>query len=684
MANQGHTPLTVMEDGGLEALMHQRSDGTNSSGSDWRDPAVLMAARDLLSATLPKELLDPFAPASERDPLILRIFRETIGFQIDNGGPLQRVPTDEDTLLDLFANTIGWGPAQRYLNDPRVQEVKINGDLILVQEIGHDFVVAPERFDQPRAVLDRALVLADALSVKLDRNNPQTTLPLGYGTRMHVTIPPCTPDERALVCIRRGRQSAWAIDNVLRCQSFDAAVAALLKQLCLAQCSFLIAGETGSGKTALLEALINSWPGTPHIITIEDNTLEVMVRHPVWTRLKVETIREPGAYGRAAKEALRQTPDVVAPGETRAEEAGAILSLATSGHAVLTTIHAQNAVQAIRRFAKCAAMPGAYMYEARPDDALEETCRAFDVVIHVEKFAGRRLIGEVVLLDGVSTAQGRTEPKAVPLVERVLTPGGTISWRCYASVVEGMLTWEGEDRTPQHVRSKLRRAIARTKVAISTTARNSVDDVLHRVQMALDQGYGDRALVALRRAWIDHRDPRLIVAAQQALSLDPDTASTIHAQSVAAVRRLMALIDERQWSHADAAYRDATAEVEIVAATTPDGGGWDALATTIRTGIARDHEARAVIELAQAAINREAEGEAAALLRAQSQQLDTLSPQVALDLLIVHEQALTILVGRGEVGTRTLEAVQARIAGLRARLSRSNSGRKRDLVESGS
>ncbi len=683
MATQRQTPLTVMEDGGLEALIHQRANGAeySSSSVDWRDPAVLMAARDLLTETLPKELLDPFAPAEERDPLVLRILRETIGFQIDNGGPLQRVPTDEETLLDLFANTLGWGPAQRYLNDPRVQEVKINGDLILVQEIGHDFVVAPERFDQSRAVLDRALVLADALSVKLDRNVPQTTLPLGFGTRMHVTIPPCTPDEQALVCIRRGRQSAWLVDDVLRYRSFDEDVAALLKQLCLGKCSFLVAGETGSGKTALLEALVNSWPGTPHIITIEDNTLEVMVRHPVWTRLKVETIREPGAFGRAAKEALRQTPDVVAPGETRAEEAGAILSLATSGHAVLTTIHAQNAIQAVRRFAKCAAMPGAYMYENRPDDALEEACRAFNVVIHVEKFAGRRLIDEVVLLDGVSTEGGRIEPKTVPLVERFLQSDGTISWRCHAHIVDGMLTWEGDDLTPMPVHNKLRQAVARTKVAVSTTTRSSIEEILGRAQAAMDQGHGDRALVTLHRAWNEHRDPRIVLAAQQALALDPQHYAELRQQAAAAAQRVQELVNDRQWSHASAALRDASSDVEIVAAFTPEGGGWATLDATIQAGVIRDREAQDFIAMAQAAIDRDAEGEAAAMLRSQSQTLDALSPQVALDLLQVHEQALTTLVERGEVGNRTLEQIQARIAGVRARLSRGVSGRKRDLMQ---
>jgi hypothetical protein len=56
------------------------------------------------------------------------------------------VPTDDETLIALFAATLGWGPAQRYLDDPRVNEVKIIGKRIRVQEAGKPFVTAPEAF----------------------------------------------------------------------------------------------------------------------------------------------------------------------------------------------------------------------------------------------------------------------------------------------------------------------------------------------------------------------------------------------------------------------------------------------------------------------------------------------------------------------------------------------------------
>src|SRR6185436_13455679 len=163
--------------------------------------------------------------------------------------------------------------------------------------------------------------------------------------------------------------------DVLKRGTLDDTVADLLTLFSRARCSMLIAGRTGSGKTGLLEALANSWPG--------------------------DTQRDPLAFGRVAREALRQTPDLLLPGEIRGNEAGAILALILSDHPVISTLHARSCQEAIERFASCAALPGAYMYEGRREDALRDASMGFDVLIKVDFWedTGRRLVSEIALLD---------------------------------------------------------------------------------------------------------------------------------------------------------------------------------------------------------------------------------------------------------------------------------------------
>lgn len=120
-------PLTVVEDGGLAALGPAPAAPASPSPATPRaDQATLQAVREALRDSLPAALLDPVAPAAARDPEVLRVLRAEVGAQLERGyGPLRGLPTDEAALLRLFQDALGWGPAQPYLDDERVQEVKI-------------------------------------------------------------------------------------------------------------------------------------------------------------------------------------------------------------------------------------------------------------------------------------------------------------------------------------------------------------------------------------------------------------------------------------------------------------------------------------------------------------------------------------------------------------------------------
>ncbi|NJN14857.1 MAG: Flp pilus assembly complex ATPase component TadA [Oscillochloris sp.] len=650
-----HRPLTVVEDGGLAALtstIRRRRPERDPA----TDPETLQAVRDLLLSQLDAELLDPVAPANARDPEVLRVLRAEIGVQTErSAGPLRDLPTDEQTLLRLFQETLGWGPAQAYLDDERVQEVKIIGNLIMVQEDGADFMLAGERFSDGRQALDRALLLASRLNVALDRSRPQETLPLAHGTRVHVSIPPCTPEHTALICIRRGRRQAWTLDDIERRGACNTAVADLLRLLVRAGCSFLIAGETGCGKTALLEALVNTWPGEPHVITIEDNTQEINVRHAAWTRELVQTAVEPGAFGRAAKEVLRQTPSVVAPGETRASEAGAILAVAVSGHAVVTTIHARTAARAVQRFADCAAMPGAYLYEGRRDNAIEDACDNFHVVLHLEKVGGRRYINEILLLDGSEEVGGRIRPRTVRLAWVEPSADAAPIWHTAAGVSDNGLVWNDERRTPEQLARRLSR-LRFHKNAPTTVSRTAVEETISRATLAIRAGAIDRALAGLRRAWAERRDERLAATARHALAESFSHSIEFATQGRALEREILSALEARRWDLARASYERAIADLGCYAGHTP-AGGWDALAQVFQSGEAADREATQRVSAAWADLANHQSRRA--LDRMSSCDAGSLSPGVACELLRARHTAMENLCAAGEIGREALEPVAA-------------------------
>lgn len=648
-------PLAVIEDGGLAALVTEPSVPSGRTN----DAATLQAVREALRDQIGAELLDPVAPASTRDPEVLRVLRAEIGTQIERGyGPLRELPTDERSLLNLFQDALGWGPAQPYLDDERIQELKIIGDRIMVQEEGNDFTLVPERFPDARQALDRALLLAARLNVPLDRTRPQDTLPLAHGTRMHVTIPPCTPEATGLICIRRGRRYAWGLDDVLSRGACDQAVGDLLRLLVRAGCSFLIAGETGCGKTAMLEAIVNAWPGEPHVITIEDNTLEINVRHAAWTRELVQTALEPTAFGRAAREVLRQTPSVVAPGETRAAEAGAILAVAVSGHAVVTTIHARTALRAVQRFADCAAMPDAYIYGGRRDNALEDACDNFQVVMHLEKVAGRRYIDEILLLDGVTGSDERPRPRAIRLAW-VEQQDGELRWGTAATAEGNQLRWKGNERTPEGLVRRLRLLGMQAAVRAAPSSRAVVEESINRAATAVRAGDAAQALAILRRAWRERPDARLVLAAQRAIELDAAQAAELTTIARSLATSIQAALRARDWPTARAAHAEARSDLALLAAYAPPGG-WEALAHALTSGEARERRAEGALSQARLALAQGRARDAVELLA--PCQPDELPPELARRTLIARRDALIALRDAGELGSDALAPVEAALS----------------------
>jgi twitching motility protein PilU len=132
----------------------------------------------------------------------------------------------------------------------------------------------------------------------------------------------------------------------------DLALPQIFKELALVKRGLvLVAGRTGSGKSTTLAAMIDyrNTNSSGHIVTVED-PIEFVHNH----KMSIITQREIGidthGYASALKHTLRQAPDVILIGEIRdVETMEAAIDYAETGHLCLSTIHANNANQAIER-----------------------------------------------------------------------------------------------------------------------------------------------------------------------------------------------------------------------------------------------------------------------------------------------------------------------------------------------
>lgn len=110
---------------------------------------------------------------------------------------------------------------------------------------------------------------------------------------------------------------------------------------------FLITGPTGSGKTTTLYALLQTFAGsTRKVLSVED-PVEYHFDHVSQTQVA------PGiglTFASALRSFLRQDPDVILVGEIRDPETAAVaMQAAMTGHFVLASVHANDALAVVPR-----------------------------------------------------------------------------------------------------------------------------------------------------------------------------------------------------------------------------------------------------------------------------------------------------------------------------------------------
>jgi twitching motility protein PilU len=164
----------------------------------------------------------------------------------------------------------------------------------------------------------------------------------------------------------------------------------------------LFVGGTGSGKSTSLAALIDHRNASSggHIITIED-PVEFVHKHKKSVINQREVGVDTRSYKAALKNTLRQAPDVILIGEVRDRETMEhALEFAETGHLAISTLHANNANQALERIINM------FPEERRPQllMGLSQNLRAFVSQRLLPTVDGKRCAAIEVLL-GTKTIQ---------------------------------------------------------------------------------------------------------------------------------------------------------------------------------------------------------------------------------------------------------------------------------------
>jgi pilus assembly protein CpaF len=286
-------------------------------------------------------------------------------------------------------------PIEHLLLDDSISEIMINGaDCVFIEKRGFLEPVRGVSLGE-RALLVAVKNIARRLGDDISEAKPILDSRLPDGSRVAAVIPPCSLGGVTLT-IRKFNSRHFELDDLVAAGTLDRAVANRLEDYVLNRKNILVAGGTGAGKTSLLNAMARLIPEDERLLLIED-TAEIQINHLNLVRLEARaaqngvpavTIRE------LLKAALRHRPDRLLLGEVRGGEAFDLLQLLNTGHAgTISTIHANSAREGLSRFTSCVLQSGIEI----PYRAIKSTIAdSLNVVIHIERRPGRRLISEIV------------------------------------------------------------------------------------------------------------------------------------------------------------------------------------------------------------------------------------------------------------------------------------------------
>ena len=316
---------------------------------------------------------------------------------LSGGLPSLSDPVDAvDRVWDAVA---GFGVLQRYLDDPRIEEIWINepGKIFVARDGVAELTTTILTESQVRDLVERML---KASGRRVDLSSPFVDATLPDGSRLHVVIPDVTRDHWA-VNVRKFVVKATHLEDLVRLGTLTSHAARFLDASVRAGLNILVAGGTQAGKTTLLNCLAGAIDSRERIITCEEVfELRIAARDVVSLQCRQPSLEGTGEIPlrRLVKESLRMRPSRIIVGEVRQEESLDMLLALNSGLPGMCTIHANSAREAITKMCTLPLLAGENVSSRF---VVPTVAASIDLVVHVGLDAsGSRHVREIVAVPG--------------------------------------------------------------------------------------------------------------------------------------------------------------------------------------------------------------------------------------------------------------------------------------------
>jgi pilus assembly protein CpaF len=360
-----------------------------------------MSAQDIIEnevrEIVRRQALDPL---TEHDA-VHRIVGDVMARYDERGLVATLPPVDDpgETASEVFNAVAGYGPLQRFLDDPQVEEIWINEpSRVFVARNGRsELTTVVLTADEVRDLVERML---KSTGRRIDFSAPFVDAMLGDGSRLHVAIPDITRTHWA-VNIRKFVARATYLEDLVSLGTLTMQAARFLDAAVVSGLNVLVAGGTQAGKTTLLNCLASAVPASERVVSCEE-VFELKIRLPDWVAMQTRQANLEGTgeirLRHLVKEALRMRPSRVIVGEVRAEECLDLLIALNSGLPGMCTIHANSAREAITKMCTLPLLAGENIGSRF---VVPTVAGAVDLVVHIQLLAsGQRRVSEIAAVPG--------------------------------------------------------------------------------------------------------------------------------------------------------------------------------------------------------------------------------------------------------------------------------------------
>lgn len=255
----------------------------------------------------------------------------------------------------LYRNFIGLNEIEPLLNDYFIEDIECNGintPIYIVHRIYRNLKtnISFNSIDTSASFVEK---IAQRCGRYISYASPLLDGSLPDGSRVNATYTTDVTSRGPTFTIRKFTKIPWTPVQLLSMNTLSPEMLAYFWILIQYKCNILIAGGTGSGKTTLLNAISFFIPPEARVVSIED-TRELNLAKENWLPSVARTAIGTGGIGEVdlfalLKNSFRQNPDYVIVGEVRGKEAFVLFQGMASGHASLSTIHADSVDTVIKR-----------------------------------------------------------------------------------------------------------------------------------------------------------------------------------------------------------------------------------------------------------------------------------------------------------------------------------------------